>query len=301
MRVRMRSYDQETDYEAVSRFLIRIYQADPPGNWLQPRWIYAHSHPTMDRENLGKIAVWEDDEKIVATVHYEHRMGVNYVQLDPQYPRLKREMLEYAAIHLVGDLKAGRGCYVYIDDEDSDFGVIASEMRFEPKLEHAEPMSRYLVPEQLPETLLPEGFRLQSLADEFDVDKIHRVMHRGFNHQGEPPQEDLEGRRRKLSSPNFRRDLTIVAVAPDGNYASFCGMWPVPESNACYIEPVATDPSYRRMGLGTAVVTESIKRCAAEGANIAYVGSDLPFYLSMGFEVCGGSTAWFFAAREEKP
>jgi len=46
----------------------------------------------------------------------------------------------------------------------------------------------------------------------------------------------------------------MVAVAPDGNYASFVGIWPVPESTACYIEPVATDPDYRRMGFGTAVV-----------------------------------------------
>jgi len=46
----------------------------------------------------------------------------------------------------------------------------------------------------------------------------------------------------------------MVAVAPDGNYTSFVGIWPVPESTACYIEPVATDPDYCRMGFGTAVV-----------------------------------------------
>ena len=85
----------------------------------------------------------------------------------------------------------------------------------------------------------------------------------------------------------------MVAVAPDGNYASFVGIWPVPESTACYIEPVATDPDYRRMGFGTAVVLEAIRRCAEEGATVAYVGSDQAFYLSMGFEICGGrSTYW---------
>lgn len=297
MSVRMRSYDHEMDYEAIGRFLTRIYQTDPPGNWLQPRWEYAHSHPSMDKENLGRFAIWEDDGDIVAVVHYEHKMGVNYVQLDPRYPRLKREMLEYAVAHLTGELKAGRGCYVYIDDADSDFGVIASEMGFEPKPEHAEPMSRYLVPDQFPAIHLPDGFRLQSLADEFDVERIHRVMHRGFNHEGEPPADELEDRRRKLSVAGFRRDLTIVAVAPNGDYASFAGMWPVPGSNACYIEPVATDPDYRRKGLGTACVMESVRRCAAESVALAYVGSDQAFYLSMGFEVCGGSTAWYLGAR----
>jgi len=305
MSVRMRSYYHEKDYDAIGRFLIRIYQDEPPRNWLQPRWEYAHSHPSMDRENLGKFGIWEDDGEVIAVVHYEDKMGVNYAQLDLRYPRLKREMLEYAATHLVGDLKAGCGCCVYIDDADSDFGVIACQMRFEPKPEHAETMARFIVPEakaflapQLPDNLVPEGFRLQSLADEFDVEKVHRVMHRGFNHDGEPPQDELEDRRRKVSVPDLRRDLTIVAVAPDGNYVSFAGIWPVPESTACYIEPVATDPDYRRMGLGKACVLEAVRRCAAEGATIAYVGSGQEFYLSMGFEVCGGSTAWF---RPQKP
>jgi len=294
----MRSYDHEEDYEAISQFLVRIHRTDPPRNWLQPRWEYAHSHPSMDRENLGKFAIWEDDGEIIAAVHYEDRMGVNYVQLDPRYPRLKRDMLEYAATHLVGDLKAGRGCYVFIDDDDSDFGVIASQMRFEPKPEHSEPMSRYVIPASLPGIHLPDGFRLQSLAEEFDVEKVHRVMHRGFNHEGEPPQDELEDRLRKLSVPGLRRDLTMVAVAPNGDYASFSGIWPVPESTACMVEPVATDPDYRRMGLGTAVVLESVRRCAEEGATIAYVGSDQAFYLSMGFEVCGQRTAWW---KPQKP
>ena len=295
MSIRMRQYDHKPDYDAISQFLTRIYQVDPPQNWLQPRWEYAHSHPSMDCENLGKFAIWEDDGEIVAFVHYESRMGVVHVQLDRRYPRLKREMLEYAVTHLEGDLKAGRGCYVFIDEADSDFSVIATEMCFEPKSEHAEPTSRYVIPASLPEIVLPEGFRLQSLADEFDVEKVHRVMHRGFNHLGEAPADELDDRRRKLSSPSFRRDLTIVAVAPNGNYVSFCGMWPVPGSTACMVEPVATDPDYRRMGLGTACVFESIRRCAAEGATIAYVGSDQKFYLSMGFEVCGRTIAWWKA------
>jgi len=86
-------------------------------------------------------------------------------------------------------------------------------------------------------------------------------------------------------------------VAPDGNYVAFAGIWPVPESTACMIEPVATDPDYRKMGLGTAVVLESIRRCAAEGATVAYVGSDQDFYLSMGFEICGRSTAWWLPQK----
>ncbi len=50
------------------------------------------------------------------------------------------------------------------------------------------------------------------------------------------------------------------------------------------VEPVATVPEYRRLGIGRAVVLEGMRRCAALGAREAYVGNDLPVYRSLGFE-----------------
>jgi predicted N-acetyltransferase YhbS len=46
------------------------------------------------------------------------------------------------------------------------------------------------------------------------------------------------------------------------------------------------------MGLGRAAVLEGIRRCGALGATVAYVGSDQPFYLSIGFEVLYTSECW---------
>ncbi|MCJ7551114.1 MAG: GNAT family N-acetyltransferase, partial [Anaerolineae bacterium] len=141
---------------------------------------------------------------------------------------------------------------------------------------------------------LPEGFRLKSLADDNDLVKINRVLWRGFNHEGEPPEgdEDLEGRRKMQSGPNFRHDLTIVVEAPDGNFVSFCGMWYENVNRIAYVEPVATDPDYRRMGLGKAAVWEGIRRCGAEGATVAYVGSDQKFYHAIGFRTLHYRNCW---------
>lgn len=61
-------------------------------------------------------------------------------------------------------------------------------------------------------------------------------------------------------------------------------MWYEARHKIAYVEPVCTDPDYRRMGLGTAVVLEGIKRCGVEGATVAFVGSQQPFYMSMSFE-----------------
>jgi len=148
------------------------------------------------------------------------------------------------------------------------------------------------IPDPFPEIRLPEGFRLVSLADENDLNKIHRVLHRGFNHPGEPPEDGVEGRRDVQGAPNFRKDLTIAVKAADGAFVSYSGMWIDAVNRVAYVEPVATDPDYRRKGLGTAAVMETVRRAAAEGATVAYVGSAQAFYGSMGFKVCYTQTPW---------
>ncbi|MFC2077202.1 GNAT family N-acetyltransferase [Candidatus Bipolaricaulota bacterium] len=297
MVARQRSYRYPEDFEAVGRFLGRAFPGGPHGNWHPSRWEYMHFHPLLDdrglRDELERCGLWEQDDEIIGLVHFEDRMGVLYVQLDPRYPSLKANILPYAEKRLSGEFKIGKAVHVYIDDADDEFQSVAAARGFErmdPK--HSEVTCRLKIPTPFPEIRVPEGFRLKSLADDFDVAKVHRVMHRGFNHEGEPPEDELEDRRRKLSAPSLRRDLTIVAEALDGEFVSFSGTWMDSAIPVCYVEPVATDPDYRRIGLGTAVVLEGIRRCAAEGATTAYVGSDQEFYKSMGFVECQSQSLW---------
>jgi predicted N-acetyltransferase YhbS len=65
-----------------------------------------------------------------------------------------------------------------------------------------------------------------------------------------------------------------------------------PMNRFAYVEPVATDPAYRRLGLGKAAVLEGIRRCAELDATVAYVGNDLPIYRSVGFQKIYVSECW---------
>ncbi len=165
------------------------------------------------------------------------------------------------------------------------------------------PLAKFDIPDPFPAIRLPEGFRMTSLAEDPDWAKVHRALWRGFNHEGEPPmtEAELEDRRKMFDTPKARRDLKIAVEAPDGNFVSFCGMFYEPTNRYAYVEPVATDPDYRRMGLGKAAVLEGIRRCGALGATVAYVGSDQKFYLSLGFEVIYTSQCWQKTLDEEKP
>ncbi len=116
----------------------------------------------------------------------------------------------------------------------------------------------------------------------------------GFGHEGEPVQdeEDIQFRKVMLSSPHINPKLIIAIVAPDGNYVSHCGLWYTPGDPYAYVEPVATDPKYRKMGLGKAAVYKSILRAKQLGAKEAYVVSSQQFYYNIGFKPIATETWW---------
>jgi len=109
---------------------------------------------------------------------------------------------------------------------------------------------------------------------------------------GESPPENMEGRRQAQAAPSFRKDLNIVVEASDGHFVSYAGTWFEATNRYAYVEPVATDPDYRRRGLGRAAVLEGIRRCAELGATVAYVGSDLACCMAIGFEKIHTSQCW---------
>lgn len=294
MNVMWRAYGKPDDFERVGAFLIRHYQPlNKDGNWLQPAWEYMHSHPMLDETALKKIGIWEDGGEIVAVAHYESRLGEVFCQLHPDYRQLLPAMVEYAETHLTGVDEAGqRFAGVYVNGFDTELAALLHGRGYEQEEQNKRQVLMFAIPAPFPPITLPRGYRLQSLADKNDLHKVHRVLWRGFNHPGEPAPEELPGRQKMQSGPNFRHDLTIVVVAPNDDYVSFCGMWLDGTNKLAYVEPVATDPDYRRLGLGKAAVYEGIRRCGEEGAAVAYVGSDLPFYLALEFEKVYDSHLW---------
>jgi predicted N-acetyltransferase YhbS len=290
----LRRFAGGSDYERVSDFLIGLYlPGNRDGNWFQAEWEYAYTHPWFDESSTDRIGIWEDEGRIVGVVTYELRLGTAGFQTAAGYGSLKPVMLSYAEANLARTEDEGQlHLKVWVNDFDDAFEAIVAARGYVRLPDSDHPMSQLTIPNPFPRICVPDGFLLQSLADENDLYKVHRVLYRGFNHPGEPTREGAELRRKMQSGPHFRKDLTVVAVAPSGDYASYGGTWYDALNRFGYVEPVATDPDYRRQGLGTAVVMEGIRRCGALGATVAYVGSDQRFYLSMGFRRLFTQNCW---------
>ena len=293
MAVIFRNYSPEPfftdDYKKVREFLIRINTE----RLLTPRmpwgaWEWAITHGGLDHNNLNRIGLWEDGDKLVAVATYESTLGEGYLMVDEAYAHLKSDVIAYAKKVLSdeGNLR------LILPDGDYQFARVARTQGFQPteRKDHA----LILDIDMLQSYKLPEGYSFISMADDWSWQQYNRVMWRGFGHEGKPPHDNkqMSIRKQMLSSPMINPELVIAVVAPDGNYVSHCGMWYQSGDFYCYVEPVATHPDYRKMGLGKAAVLEAVKRSGKLGATQAVVGSNQQFYFNIGFYPAHTLTHW---------
>ncbi|MBE0431253.1 MAG: hypothetical protein IBX67_05450 [Dehalococcoidia bacterium] len=244
MKVTFRNYTVVDDYQRISDFLIAHHQpGNSDGNWLEPEWEYMHFHPSLDGSSLDKIGIWEAEGEIRAVVHYELHPGEAFFEFHPDYRHLRTVMLDYAEASLTARSRRDGREYLcaFVNDNDSEFQTLVESRGYDKDPEGTRPLYRFEIIEPFPSIPLPEGFRLASLAEECDWAKVHRVLWRGFNHGDEVPMndEELESRRRMFDTPKGRRDLKVVVVAPNGDFAALCGMFYEREHCFAMVEPVA--------------------------------------------------------------
>lgn len=293
MAIKFRNYTKQAgiteDYHMVRTFFVRLGYAE----FTYTRWDWMTTHGYLDKSVLGKIGIWEDEEQIVGVATVDCQFGMGFCLALPEYAFLKKEMLLYSNENLSKDGDFG----VIILDTDLKFQDIAADLGFYATEEKENDAIFYL--DKTPtEYSLPEGFYITTMKETFDLYQYLRVLWKGFNHELNGEGEFQFSKEKELMSteemirPNVDLNLKVAVVAPDGNFAAYCGMWYDPEAGYAVIEPVATDPQYRKMGLGKAVVLEGIKRVQKLGAKIAIVGSSQQFYYSIGLRPYKTSTVW---------
>jgi GNAT superfamily N-acetyltransferase len=293
MKIEFRNYENDSrfgsDYHKVCDFLNRINQGKViTPNFLWARWVWMISRPVDNENQKNGIGIWEDEGKIVALATYELDFGEVFVCVDQDYSFLRQEILSYTkqSLSSEGRLK------IIIGDTDQEYQRLAIKNGFRP-IQSKQNVSALDISDEI-SYHLPDGFQVISMSDNWDFYQYNRVMWRGFDHEGEPTQneEDIEWRKAMLSSPHIVPELIISIVAPNGHYVSHCGLWYKPGDIYAYVEPVATDPEYRKMGLGKAAVYEAVLRAKKLGAKEAFVVSSQQFYYNIGFMPCATETWW---------
>lgn len=293
MSVQFRNYTTEAgiteDYYKVRDFFVNLGSTQ----FTYARWDWMITHGYLEKNSVGKIGIWEDSNKIVGVATFDVQPGVAYCLTFPEYDYLKKDMLLYAKANLSKDEKFR----VVISDSDVYFQDIAADLGF-IATENKEGNAIFYLDKTSTEFSLPEGFRITTMKEMYDLYQYYRVLWKGFNHElnGEGEfifsKEKEEQGYKQMRRPNVDLNLKIAVVAPDGNFVSYCGMWYDKKKDFAIIEPVATDPDYRRKGLGKAAVLEGIRRVGELGAKKVLVGSTQQFYYSIGLRPFSTETIW---------
>lgn len=298
MKARFRKYQPDPDFLRIRDLLVGARQAfDQLPNWDLCRWNYARYFvaPLLggwwyQSEDEGirfwedTVGVWEDDQgDVVGVAHVENpRYGEVFFQRHPQHtdPGLLAEMLDYVEEFLVDREK--KMLQVYIYEHDEAFQALARQRGYRPDTEHPAFDSEFLTAE-LPEFTLPAGYVFGSMAQENDVERRRKVLGLGFDHPDPAGWATVSTYEELQRAPDYRKDLDLYVVGPDGEYVSCCVVWRDAVNRMGTLEPVCTHPDFRRQGFGRAVVLEAIRRVAALGVERVGVGSGQPFYEAIGF------------------
>lgn len=293
MTIQFRNYTKQAgiteDYHKVRDFFIRLGYAE----FTYTRWDWMTTHSYLDKSAVGKIGLWEENKQIVAVAVFDCELGQAFCLTLPEYAYLKKEMLLYSENNLSKNGEFG----VVIADNDLKFQDTAAELGFSAS-EYKESDAIFYLDKTSTAYALPDGFHITTMKETFDPYQYLRVLWKGFNHELNDEGEFQYSKEKELEvhaemiRPNVDLNLKVAAVAPNGNFAAYCGMWYDPEAGYAVIEPVATDPEYRKMGLGKAVVLEGIRRVGELGAKTALVGSSQQFYYSIGLRPFRTLTLW---------
>ncbi len=280
MSITARRYKMLVDFERVHQFLTDTYDKETLNSYLLPQYFeYAHTHPYFNHKMTHRNGIWEDNGDIVGIACFEMNLGECHLHTKKGYEFLLPEMLEWAESELF-EIKDGQKCLqVWTTDKEPQKQDLLRQNGYSVVHNEAVKIFEYSNPFVVKD--LPEGFKLID-GTNVDYKKLHECFWKGFDH-GDTPDDDIDGNIHMCNAPRADMSLMTIAVAPNGDYACALGMWFDKKNNYAYLEPLATDPKYRRLGLATVCLTEAMKKTKSLGATYCF-GGVREFYSCIGFE-----------------
>ena len=281
----MRSYGDEEDFWRIRAFLREAYLLGGrrPLVWHVARLDYWRWHVIENCQGCDPVEavtfLWETEEGKIAAVLNQEGRGEAWLQVRPAlHPgygtvTLEEEMLAVAEERLTGATpEGGHRLQVWASERDAARQAVLARRGYS-KGDWPDHKRLWSSEMEIPEGRPAGGYTVRALGDAGELAARSWLSWRAFH--PDEPDEDYEGwewYRNIQRCPLYRRDLDMVAVAPDGEMASFCTLWYDDVTRTGYFEPVGTEPGHQRRGLGKAVMCEALRRLRRLGGTQATVG-----------------------------
>lgn len=283
MTIMVRPYQTEDDFWRMREFLRRVYLLNGrrEHSWHVCRLEYARWHTLINIAGLTLADVatlWEAGGELMAFVMPDGRRGEAHLCVDPtrRSLELEEEMLDVAEEQLPELQEDGtRKLTVWSPAQYTQRQEMLVRRGY-TKDDWPEHQWQRDLSGPIPDAPLAAGYTIRPLGDGLELLERCYASGLGF-HEGDirvavDNRNDPTWYRNIQTAPLYRRDLDLVAVAPDGAIAAFCTIWFDDVTRSAYFEPVATVPAHQRRGLGKALLTEGLRRLQRMGAVVAGVG-----------------------------
>lgn len=289
---------QEGDCKRIRDFLVATHATKR--NWSIDRWNFTRSFSQTMHNTLesfpSTVGIWVDEkDQIVAVVNSEgENRGEAFFQLAHQEFSKKQcgIFLDHAEEYLMTEMEGKRVLNLRVPEGFSTLSDLVYARGYVVQ-EEVESTSCLELEGEYP-VKIPAGLHWmdgQSVSA-FQMGFAHG---RAFGYyKGKNPDDD-DGERSFLAvrqALDYRSSLELSLVNEAGEVVAFALFWYDEVNQMGILEPLGTIPEYRGLGLAKALVHEGIRRIRPLGARRLYVGSDQPFYLSLGFQVVYTHGIW---------
>jgi len=279
MKLTFRTCTKEDDFWRTRNFLREIFLLNGmlEHSWNVARldywrWHYIKTCNIFESVEKG-MALWENtDGKIVAALNHLGRCELR-LHIHPHFrsAELENEILTYAEKNFYAVTEDDRH-YVQIPifEDDTQRQEIAQNRGYKKESGWGHHYRRNL--DSIPKMLLPSGYSIRSMGGAEEYPARSWASWRAF-HNDEPNGNydgDYSWYANLQSAPLYRRDLDVIAVASDGNIASFCTIFYDDYTRSAVTVLVGTAAEHWRRGLGKAVITEGLRRLKKIGCTLVF-------------------------------
>ncbi|MEE4195284.1 MAG: GNAT family N-acetyltransferase [Anaerolineae bacterium] len=269
MSLELKTFRDEEDFFRIRNFLRNVFLTEDrlERSWSVPRFDYWRWHLV---ENCGFVAsyensirLWENPEGRIAAVLHPVAGSEMRLHVHPDFrtPALLDSMLICGEETLAAVENENEYVYLPVDEDDGILQSVLEQRGYVKRSGISHKWHRDLV-QEIPEQLPAAGYSIRSMGTRDEHPARSWASWRAFH--GDEPDSHYDGDwswyENIQRSPLYRRDLDIVAEAPEGGIASFCTILYDDYTRSAVCVLVGTAVDHQRRGLGKAVITEGLRR-----------------------------------------
>ncbi|HEX7065424.1 MAG TPA: GNAT family N-acetyltransferase [Bacillales bacterium] len=271
----IRTYRDSSDLKLMQKLTQAIWSLESNYHIGDLAW---QRHQHVGREDDWITAIWEIDGKPVAW-GWIRLPGNLTLQVDPNFPEVAKCVIDW--FDKMAETNEQR---VTVLETESHLISALRDSLFNPLVETPEILTKISLDSCPFPVTLPNRFKARHIKGSEDL--TNRVaIHRAAFHPSKVTEESYLN---VMNTYPYDASLDWVIESASGEFVASCLIWLDEVNKVGLLEPVGTDPGFRRMGLASSVCKLALNALSDKGAKTAIVVCTSPdaceLYKSIGFE-----------------